>query len=86
MQSGLVPEGVEVRVDHQIAVASDTRYLVTLDMGGELEVIKQNVTTSSMEVLALKGRHVRLLWDGQHMLPVAMALPDAPTGSGTDPV
>ena len=50
------------------------------------EVIKQNVTTSSMEVLALKGRHVRLLWDTQHMLPVAMTLPDVPPGAGAGPV
>ncbi len=59
---------------------------MTLDAGGELEVIKQNVTTSSMEVLALKGRQVRLLWDRQHMLPVAMTLPDMPHGAGADPV
>ena len=39
-----------------------------------------------MEVLALKGRRVRLLWDRQHMLPVAMDLPETPTGSGADPV
>ncbi len=68
-----------------VYLGSDTRYHVALDMGGELEVIKQNVTTSSMEVLALKGRHVRLLWDRQHMLPVAMTLPDASTRSDTGP-
>jgi len=59
-----------------VYLGSDTRYHVALDLGGELEVIKQNVTTSSMEVLALKGRQVRLVWDHQHTLPVDVR-PDA---------
>ena len=57
------------RVRDVVYLGSDTRYLVTLDAGGELEVIKQNVTTSSMEVLALKGQQVRLVWDRQHRFP-----------------
>ncbi len=47
---------VDGHVQDVVYLGSDTRYHVTLDAGGELEVIKQNVTTSSMEVLALKGR------------------------------
>jgi putative spermidine/putrescine transport system ATP-binding protein len=84
----VVPAGsvaADGRVRDVIYLGSDTRYLVTLDAGGELEVIKQNVTTSSMEVLALKGQQVRLLWDMRYMLPVAMTLPEAP-GAGVGPV
>ena len=67
-----VPAGcvsLDGHIHDVVYLGSDTRYLVTLDAGGELEVIKQNVTTSSMEVLALKGRAVRLVWDRIHTLP-----------------
>jgi putative spermidine/putrescine transport system ATP-binding protein len=83
-----VPSGsvaVDGHVRDVVYLGSDTRYHVVLDAGGELEVIKQNVTTSSMEVLALKGRQVRLVWDRQYMLPVATALPDGPPGTGGSP-
>jgi putative spermidine/putrescine transport system ATP-binding protein len=53
-----------------VYLGSDTRYHVTLDAGGELAVIKQNVATSSMEGLALKGRAVGLTWERRHVLPV----------------
>jgi putative spermidine/putrescine transport system ATP-binding protein len=55
-----------------VYLGSDTRYHVTLDAGGELAVIKQNVATSSMEALALKGKAVRLTWERRHTLPVAI--------------
>jgi putative spermidine/putrescine transport system ATP-binding protein len=54
-----------------VYLGSDTRYNVTLDAGAELAVIKQNVATSSMEALALKGKAVRLTWERRHTLPVA---------------
>ncbi|MGQ0603362.1 MAG: ABC transporter ATP-binding protein [Anaerolineales bacterium] len=44
----------------------NTRYLVQLDTGGELTVIEQNLRTTSMEVLAAKGRPVRLVWERTH--------------------
>jgi putative spermidine/putrescine transport system ATP-binding protein len=72
---GPVPAGsvdIEGVVRDVVYLGSDTRYHVALDLGGELEVIKQNVTTSSMEVLALKGQRVRLVWDRQHTLPIAV--------------
>jgi putative spermidine/putrescine transport system ATP-binding protein len=86
---GPVPAGsvdLEGVVRDVVYLGSDTRYLVALDLGGELEVIKQNVTTSSMEVLALKGQRVRLVWDRQHTLPIAVGPePDDSTGSTHDP-
>ena len=40
-----------------------TRYIVELDGGGELVVMQQNLTTSSMEALQVKGETVRLRWE-----------------------
>jgi len=59
------------RVHDVVYLGSDTRYLVTLDAGGKLAVISQNVTTSSMEALALKDKAVSLTWYRRHTLPVA---------------
>ena len=40
-----------------------TRYIVELDGGGSLVVMQQNLTTSSMEALQVRGKSVRLVWD-----------------------
>jgi putative spermidine/putrescine transport system ATP-binding protein len=58
-------------VKEVVYLGSDTKYIVALDVGGELIVLKQNVATSSMEALAMKGRPVRLAWDRRHNLPVS---------------
>jgi putative spermidine/putrescine transport system ATP-binding protein len=39
-----------------------TRYLVALDAGGELQVVRQNLETSSQEAQELRGRRVRVAW------------------------
>jgi putative spermidine/putrescine transport system ATP-binding protein len=52
-------------------LGSQTRFVVRLDLGGELVVTRQNLDTSSMEALAAMGRPVRLLWDRQHNLLLA---------------
>jgi hypothetical protein len=39
-----------------------TRYHVTLDRGGELQVLAQNLDEGSSEVLEVKGRRVSLEW------------------------
>ena len=39
-----------------------TRYHVTLDRGGELQVFAQNLEKGSSEVLEVKGRRVRVEW------------------------
>ena len=54
-----------------VYLGSDTRYLVTLDTGGDLVVTQQNLETSSMEALAARGRSVRLIWHRRHVLPLA---------------
>ena len=54
-----------------VYLGSDTRYIVDLDVGGQLVVTQQNLQTSSMEVLAAQGRSVRLIWKRQHVLSLA---------------
>ena len=39
-----------------------TKYQVTLDRGGELQVLAQNLDEGSSEVLEAKGRRVSLEW------------------------
>jgi hypothetical protein len=46
-----------------VYLGASTRYRVELDLGGELVVMQQNLKTSSMEALQVKGRRVRLIWD-----------------------
>ena len=47
-----------------------TRYLVDLDRGGELQVVRQNLETSSAEALDARGREVLLAWSPEHMLEI----------------
>jgi putative spermidine/putrescine transport system ATP-binding protein len=49
-------------------LGSETRYVVALDAGGELVVMQQNLTTSSTDALAARGRNVRLAWGEEHTL------------------
>ena len=43
-----------------------TRYIVGLDAGGELVVVRQNLEATSAEALRDKGKHVRLEWRPEH--------------------
>jgi putative spermidine/putrescine transport system ATP-binding protein len=43
-----------------------TRYIVDLDAGGQLAVVRQNLETSSQEALAEQGKRVRLSWRPGH--------------------
>jgi putative spermidine/putrescine transport system ATP-binding protein len=49
-----------------VYVGMFTRYVVELDSGGELSVVKQNLETSSSEALESRGRRVRLEWRPEH--------------------
>jgi putative spermidine/putrescine transport system ATP-binding protein len=53
-------------VREAVYVGMITRYIVELDSGGELVVVKQNLETSSAEVLAARGKRVRLEWKPEH--------------------
>jgi putative spermidine/putrescine transport system ATP-binding protein len=65
----------EVAADGTIAtvvyLGPDTRYIVALDAGSELVVTQQNLEESSREVLAARGRPVRLVWKRRHALRVS---------------
>jgi putative spermidine/putrescine transport system ATP-binding protein len=43
-----------------------TRYLVDLERGGELQVVRQNLETSSSEALEQQGRAVTVGWSEEH--------------------
>ena len=60
-----------------------TRYIVELDEGGELVVMEQNLATSSMEALQVRGKPVRLRWERSNNRPVDTT--GGNEGSATDP-
>jgi putative spermidine/putrescine transport system ATP-binding protein len=47
-----------------------TRYLVDLDAGGELQVVRQNLETTSAEALEQRGRQVMVGWRPEHTVAV----------------
>jgi putative spermidine/putrescine transport system ATP-binding protein len=53
-------------------IGAVTRYVVDLDGGGEIQVVRQNLEMSSQEALEQRGRRVRVAWRGEH----AYAIPD----------
>jgi putative spermidine/putrescine transport system ATP-binding protein len=62
-----------------VYIGPDTRYIVALEMGGELVVTQQNLETSSMEALTAQGRPIRLIWKRRHVLSLASS--EALTGA-----
>jgi putative spermidine/putrescine transport system ATP-binding protein len=66
LENGREPEPgwhVEPGVVHDVQyVGSFTRYHVTLDRGGELQVLAQNLAEGSSQVLEAKGRRLRVQW------------------------
>src|SRR5215218_511899 len=63
----------EGRIGDVSYVGMVTRYVVELDKGGELQVVRQNLEMSSQEALEQRGRRVRVGWQGEH----AYAIPDS---------
>ncbi len=49
-----------------VYVGMVTRYVVDLDAGGQLVVVRQNLETSSQEALQEQGKRVRLSWRAEH--------------------
>ena len=54
------------RIREVVYVGMFTRYIVELDSGGELTVVRQNLETTSQDALEEKGRKVRLGWRDVH--------------------
>ncbi|MET0614408.1 MAG: ABC transporter ATP-binding protein [Thermoleophilaceae bacterium] len=63
----------EGRISDVSYVGMVTRYMVDLDQGGELQVVRQNLEMSSQEALEQRGRRVRVGWHGEH----AYEIPDS---------
>jgi putative spermidine/putrescine transport system ATP-binding protein len=59
-------EGEPGTVREVVYVGMVTRYVVDLDSGGELVLVRQNLETSSQEALAEQGKRVRLSWRPEH--------------------
>jgi putative spermidine/putrescine transport system ATP-binding protein len=59
-------DGEAGTVREVVYVGMVTRYVVDLDTGGELVVVRQNLETSSQEALAEQGKRVRLSWRPEH--------------------
>jgi putative spermidine/putrescine transport system ATP-binding protein len=49
-----------------VYVGMVTRFIVDLDSGGQLVVIRQNLETSSQQALEEQGKRVRLEWRPEH--------------------
>jgi len=54
------------RIKDVVYVGMFTRYIVELDSGGKLTVVRQNLETSSQDALESRGRRVRLEWRPEH--------------------
>jgi putative spermidine/putrescine transport system ATP-binding protein len=59
-------DGEPGTIKEVVYVGMVTRYVVDLDEGGELVVVRQNLETSSQEALAERGKRVRLSWRPEH--------------------
>ena len=70
------PKGLRVeegRIRDVSYVGMVTRFVIELDQGGDLQVVRQNLEMSSQEALEQRGRRVRVGWHGEH----AYAIPDS---------
>ena len=63
-------EGELGRIRDVVYVGMFTRYIVELDSGGELTVVRQNLETSSQEALESRGKRVRLDWRPEHTFEI----------------
>jgi putative spermidine/putrescine transport system ATP-binding protein len=63
-------EGELGRIRDVVYVGMFTRYVVELDSGGELTIVRQNLETSSQEALESRGRRVRLEWRPEHTFEI----------------
>jgi putative spermidine/putrescine transport system ATP-binding protein len=59
-------EGESGTVREVVYLGMVTRFVVDLDGGGQLVVVRQNLETSSEEALSEQGKRVRLSWRPEH--------------------
>ena len=73
IENGGAPEGLHVesgRIRDVAYAGMITRYLVELDAGGELQVVRQNLETTSAEVQEQRGRKVKIGWRSEHTVAI----------------
>ena len=73
VENGKVPRDLHVEagtIRDVLYAGMVTRYLVDLEAGGELQVVRQNLGTSSVEVQALRGRKVKIGWRADQTVAV----------------
>jgi len=59
------------RIEDVVYAGMVTRFIVGLDAGGKLVVVRQNLETTSAEALEERGRHVRLEWRPEHSFEIS---------------
>jgi putative spermidine/putrescine transport system ATP-binding protein len=73
LENGKAPRGLDTEKGTVTGVAYAgmiTRFVVDLKEGGELNVVRQNLETSSQEAQELRGREVTVGWRPEHTVPV----------------
>jgi putative spermidine/putrescine transport system ATP-binding protein len=65
-------EGEAGTVREVVYVGMVTRFIVDLDAGGQLVVVRQNLETSSQEALSEQGKRVRLSWRPEHTYEIGI--------------
>jgi putative spermidine/putrescine transport system ATP-binding protein len=75
-------DGEPGQIADVVYLGAATRYIVRLDEGGELVVLRQNLESSSAAALEQKGRRVRLTWRPEHEFPIQDPPTPASAGEG----
>jgi putative spermidine/putrescine transport system ATP-binding protein len=73
VENGTAPSGLHVEEGtiRDVSYAGMvTRYLVDLEAGGELQVVRQNLETTSAEVQEQRGRKVKIGWRADQTVAV----------------
>jgi len=70
------------KVREVVYLGAVTRYVVDLDLGGQLVVLQQNLQMSSMDVLKARGRPVVLAWARQYVQAISEEPTSASDGGG----
>jgi putative spermidine/putrescine transport system ATP-binding protein len=73
IENGKAPEGLHIEegtIKDVSYAGMITRYLVDLEAGGELQIVRQNLETSSADAQAQRGRKVKIGWRADQTVAV----------------
>ena len=76
MEPGEPTEGLHTErgtIRHVAYAGMITRFFVTLEAGGEIQIVRQNLETSSADVIDQAGREVVVGWRPEHTVAVTSA-------------